>query len=45
MHRLMAEKAPYWPKFEPGEMRDLVAYLRQLAASSGKAVRPDTSEF
>ena len=32
MHRLMAEKAPFWPKFEPGEMRDLVAYLRQLKA-------------
>jgi hypothetical protein len=31
MHRLMAEKAPFWPKFEPGEMRSLVAYLRSLA--------------
>jgi mono/diheme cytochrome c family protein len=31
MHRLMAEKAPFWPKFEPGEMRDLVAYVRTLA--------------
>jgi hypothetical protein len=40
MHRLMAEKAPFWPKFEPGEMRDLVAYLRRLAAPSEKAVGP-----
>jgi len=32
MHRLMAEKAPFWPKFEPGEMRNLVAYLRSLSA-------------
>jgi cytochrome c551/c552 len=38
MHRLMAEKAPFWPKFEPGEMRDLVAYLRRVAAPSEKAV-------
>lgn len=36
MHRLMAEKAPFWPKFEPGEMRDLVAYLRKVAAPAHK---------
>jgi cytochrome c551/c552 len=36
MYRLMAEKAPFWPKFEPGEMRDLVAYLRRLAPAPGK---------
>jgi cytochrome c2 len=35
MHRLMAEKAPFWPKFEPGEMRNLVAYLRSLSGPSG----------
>jgi cytochrome c2 len=35
MHRLMAEKAPFWPKFEPGEMRNLVAYLRSLPGPSG----------
>lgn len=35
MHRLMAEKGPFWPKFEPGEMRDLVAYLRNLAHPPG----------
>lgn len=34
MHRLMAEKAPFWPKFEQGEMRDLTAYLRNLASAS-----------
>jgi cytochrome c2 len=34
MHQLMAEKAPFWPKFEPGEMRDLVAYLRRLASQA-----------
>jgi mono/diheme cytochrome c family protein len=32
MHRLMAEKSQSWPKFEPGEMRNLAAYLRSLAA-------------
>lgn len=45
MHRLMAEKAPFWPKFEPGEMRDLVAYLRGLTVSAGKIVRRNNSEF
>ena len=35
MHRLMAERAPFWPKFEPGEMRNLVAYLRSLSGPSG----------
>jgi cytochrome c len=30
MHLLMAEKGLFWPKFESGEMRDLVAYLRSL---------------
>jgi cytochrome c2 len=32
MHRLMAEQAPFWPKFEPGEMRHLAAYLKSLAS-------------
>ncbi len=36
MHRLMAEKGPFWPKFEPGEMRNLVAYLRSLARVPGR---------
>jgi mono/diheme cytochrome c family protein len=36
MHRLMAEEAPFWPKFEPGEMRDLVAYLRSVAPAAGE---------
>ena len=35
MHRAMAEKAPFWPKFEPGEMRSLAAYLRSLALQGG----------
>ena len=35
MHRLMAEKAPFWPKFEPGEMQNLVAYLRSLSPRPG----------
>lgn len=35
MHRLMAQKGPFWPKFEPGEMRNLIAYLRSLARSAG----------
>lgn len=37
MHNLMAEKGPFWPKFEPGEMRDLVAYLRSLVRPSASA--------
>ena len=37
MHRLMAEKAPFWPKFEPGEMRDLAAYLRRVSAAAERA--------
>lgn len=41
MHRLMAEKAPFWPKFEPGEMGNLVAYLRSLARPSGVSKRPE----
>ncbi len=38
MHNLMAEKARFWPKFEPGEMRNLVAHLRTLAR------RPDDAK-
>jgi cytochrome c2 len=30
MHNTMAERAAFWPKFEPGEMRNLAAYLRTL---------------
>ncbi len=30
MHESMAEHSGYWPKFEPGEMRDLATYLRKL---------------
>jgi len=33
MHSIMAERASFWPKFEPGEMRDLASYLRRLARS------------
>ena len=29
MHELMAEQAVAWPKFEPGDMEDLAAYLRR----------------
>lgn len=39
MHEVMAEIAPFWPKFEPGEMRDLAAYLRARPAPP-KASRP-----
>jgi cytochrome c2 len=35
MHRIMAERASFWPKFEPGEMRDLASYLRHLARPPG----------
>jgi len=33
MHELMAELAVAWPKFGPGEMEDLSAYLRSLSRS------------
>lgn len=36
MHGLMAEQSPFWPKFEPGEMRNLAAYLRELTRSAGE---------
>ncbi|MEW5982127.1 MAG: c-type cytochrome [Acidobacteriota bacterium] len=42
MHSTMAERASFWPKFEPGEMRDLAAYLRDRRsgrASAGQAGR------
>jgi len=32
MHSLMAEASRSWPKFEPGEMRDLAAFLRSPLA-------------
>ena len=31
MHKTMAERSSFWPKFEPGEMRNLAAYLWTLA--------------
>jgi cytochrome c2 len=30
MHSTMAERSTFWPKFEPGEMRNLAAYLETL---------------
>jgi len=33
MHALMGERGVPWPKFEAGEMEDLTAYLRRLAAA------------
>lgn len=38
MHRTMAQRGAFWPKFEPGEMANLAAYLRTL--SSHQAGRP-----
>jgi mono/diheme cytochrome c family protein len=32
MHRLMAERAVAWPKFDAGDMADLAAHLRKIAA-------------
>jgi cytochrome c2 len=40
MHRTMAERSTFWPKFEPGEMRNLAAYLRRLSAASAVPNRP-----
>ncbi len=41
MHDGMAEKSQSWPKFEPGEMRDLAAYLRSV---KGTVVQPSVRE-
>jgi mono/diheme cytochrome c family protein len=41
MRRLMAERAPFvWPRFEPGQMRDLVAYLQALVSARGIRIAP-----
>jgi len=34
MHELMADRSVSWPKFEPGEMGDLAAYLTSLASAA-----------
>ena len=34
MHSTMAERSTFWPKFEPGEMRHLAAYLRTLPGTA-----------
>jgi hypothetical protein len=34
MYRLMAETSPFWPKFEPGERRNLAAYIRTHTTST-----------
>jgi len=36
MHNLMAERAVAWPQFDPGDMEDLVAYLRGIASASSQ---------
>ena len=33
MHKLMAERSVAWPQFDPGDMEDLVAYLRGVGAA------------
>jgi hypothetical protein len=35
MHKTMAERTSFWPKFEPGEMKNLAAYLEALAHGAG----------
>jgi cytochrome c2 len=37
MHKTMAERSSFWPKFEPGEMKNLAAYLEALAKSAAPA--------
>jgi hypothetical protein len=37
MHSVMADEAPLWPTFEPGEMGDLIAYLRTLVRPTASA--------
>ena len=35
MRRVMGDEARVWPKFEPGQMRDLIAYLQGVASGRG----------
>jgi cytochrome c2 len=34
-HKTMAVRTSFWPKFEPGEMKNLAAYLEALAHGAG----------
>ena len=40
MHKTMAERSSFWPKFEPGEMRNLAAYLSSLARPAPPVQKP-----
>jgi len=40
MHRTMAQSGAFWPKFEPGEMANLAAYLQTLVRQAGKPAAP-----
>lgn len=40
MHRTMAQRGAFWPKFEPGEMGNLAAYLRTLARQGEHSAAP-----
>ena len=39
MHRLMAERSVAWPKFEAGDMADLVSYLRAESTAAKRDER------
>jgi len=40
MHKTMAERSSFWPKFEPGEMRNLAAYLWTLGKPAPPVQKP-----
>ncbi len=40
MHRTMAQRGAFWPKFEPGEMANLAAYLRTLGRQTKHPAAP-----
>ena len=40
MHRLMADLSVPWPRFEPGDMEDLAAFLLELSSGKGEVDGP-----
>jgi hypothetical protein len=37
MHEVMAEQGVSWPKFEEGDLEDIVAFLRRLRSTPASA--------
>jgi cytochrome c2 len=45
MRRLMGDQERLWPRFEPGEMRDLAVFLQRVADKNGTPLaRPQSNE-